>query len=470
MAIYRLPFENDGLWHNARNWDDPVKDKHGTFQAYAFDVAHPLGGVVRAARTGLVISAENVNGNTHVDPSVPLGGSLVRIRHLDKTVSLYAHFTFNSLLVTKDQYVLQGTKLGLSGNTGNSSGPHLHFDVRAFWNGSDNDMGPTIPVQFEDLNHSAWRPKSSEPYASNNTVWRQEGWKFCDKCHGLYFGDPITAGPVGGVCPKDGKSHHSNKSGNYILSAGAGANGQDNWCWCIKCQGLYFGGHPNSKCPAGGAHKEIGSSNYVIADAPNSPGQDNWRWCSKCQGLFFAGRPGSTCPADKGEHISAGSGNYTLVQMGPGEAEMNWRKCNKCQGLFLAEGITLGEKCPVGGSHDMANSFKYILLRDYNPATVPGQDNWRHCKKCDGLYFAGNAGSKCPKDRGAHLASDGNYTLQRNSLTPKAPGQAGWRWCKKCQGLFYAKQSGSKCPADNKEHSSIASGDYSLLCVECNDC
>ena len=64
MAIYRLPFGNDGLWQGADNWDDPSQDGHGTFQAYAFDIGHPPGGIVRAARGGRVISTENVNGNT----------------------------------------------------------------------------------------------------------------------------------------------------------------------------------------------------------------------------------------------------------------------------------------------------------------------------------------------------------------------------------------------------------------------
>jgi len=109
MAIYRLPFDNDGLWQGADNWDDPSNDGHSTFQAYAFDILHPIGGVVRAARGGRVISIENFSGNTNADSAVPPGGTLVRIRHMDDTVALYAHLTFQSIEVTAVQYVLQGT-------------------------------------------------------------------------------------------------------------------------------------------------------------------------------------------------------------------------------------------------------------------------------------------------------------------------------------------------------------------------
>lgn len=42
--------------------------------------------------------------------------------------------------------------------------------------------------------------------------------------------------------------------------------------------------------------------------------QDNWRWCSKCEGLFFGGNPThGKCPADGQPHTLQGSGNYRLV-------------------------------------------------------------------------------------------------------------------------------------------------------------
>src|SRR4051812_29122967 len=40
--------------------------------------------------------------------------------------------------------------------------------------------------------------------------------------------------------------------------------GQNNWRWCHKCQGLFFGGNPGSHCPAGGAHDKTGSGDYLL--------------------------------------------------------------------------------------------------------------------------------------------------------------------------------------------------------------
>ena len=40
---------------------------------------------------------------------------------------------------------------------------------------------------------------------------------------------------------------------------------QDNWRWCHKCQGLFFGGNATQgHCPAGGAHDHVGSGDYSL--------------------------------------------------------------------------------------------------------------------------------------------------------------------------------------------------------------
>ena len=138
--------------------------------------------------------------------------------------------------------------------------------------------------------------------------------------------------------------------------------GQDNWRWCNKCQGLFFGGNPGSKCPAGGAHSKTGSGNYdIVHNWAAAPGQGNWRWCHKCQGMFFAGNPGSHCPAG-GAHDQTGSGNYKLIFNAWGSSgQYNWRWCHKCQGLYFAGNP--GSHCPAGGGHDQAGSGDYSLMQ-----------------------------------------------------------------------------------------------------------
>jgi hypothetical protein len=144
---------------------------------------------------------------------------------------------------------------------------------------------------------------------------------------------------------------------------------QNDWRWCRKCQGLFFGGHPTAgSCPAGGSHDKSQSGNYhLLQNDPTYPCQDNWRWCRKCEGLFFAGSATSgVCPAGA-DHDPSASGNYMLIQNFPDfPGQNNWRWCHKCQGLFFAGNNSPGA-CPAGGGHDSQDSGDYYLSLDGPP-------------------------------------------------------------------------------------------------------
>ena len=57
-------------------------------------------------------------------------GYWVKIRHDDGTVSIYGHFSNTQPMVTKGQRVAAGQAIGKLGSTGNSTGPHVHFELR----------------------------------------------------------------------------------------------------------------------------------------------------------------------------------------------------------------------------------------------------------------------------------------------------------------------------------------------------
>ena len=54
-------------------------------------------------------------------------GYSVLIQHPDGRKTRYAHLS--KITVSNGEYVTQGERIGLSGNTGNSTGPHLHFEM-----------------------------------------------------------------------------------------------------------------------------------------------------------------------------------------------------------------------------------------------------------------------------------------------------------------------------------------------------
>nr|WP_090342953.1 M23 family metallopeptidase [Mycolicibacterium malmesburyense]CRL73628.1 metalloendopeptidase-like membrane protein [Mycolicibacterium malmesburyense] len=87
------------------------------------DIANSIGTPVLAASDGVVISAGPYAGY----------GNMVKVRHSDGTVTLYGHLS--SWSVEVGQRVWAGDQIAKMGNTGNSTGPHLHFEVHL--NGTD---------------------------------------------------------------------------------------------------------------------------------------------------------------------------------------------------------------------------------------------------------------------------------------------------------------------------------------------
>lgn len=87
----------------------------------AIDYAVSPGTPVMAAADGVVMSTADLTSSY---------GTNVVIRHANGTQTYYGHGTRGSICVKPGQIVKQGEKIMLSGSTGNSSGPHLHFEVR----------------------------------------------------------------------------------------------------------------------------------------------------------------------------------------------------------------------------------------------------------------------------------------------------------------------------------------------------
>jgi len=93
---------------------------------YAVDIAMPEGTPIVSARGGMVVKIENEQTGRGNNPA----GNFVRIMHDDGTMGVYLHLMKGSVAVREGQRVESGTRIARSGNTGNSTGPHLHFVVQ----------------------------------------------------------------------------------------------------------------------------------------------------------------------------------------------------------------------------------------------------------------------------------------------------------------------------------------------------
>jgi murein DD-endopeptidase MepM/ murein hydrolase activator NlpD len=179
-VYYTPPFGSDAGWTVTNgNWDDPVnghnKGNPNGLQAYAFDFVRDEnhdgvgegGQKVLAARGGTVYAfVESETGNSWGGGNPPgykgVGNFLV-IKHTDGTFGVYWHLSKDGVLVNLGDTVKRGDLVGLSGNTGNSSTAHIHFDVRTGWSlgyPADKKEYPSIKIHLMDYNHTCWRPKA----------------------------------------------------------------------------------------------------------------------------------------------------------------------------------------------------------------------------------------------------------------------------------------------------------------------
>lgn len=84
---------------------------------YGVDIANSIGTPILSAMDGVVIEAGPASGF----------GLWVRVQHGDGTVTIYGHV--NEILVGEGQRVAAGQQIATMGNRGQSTGPHLHFEV-----------------------------------------------------------------------------------------------------------------------------------------------------------------------------------------------------------------------------------------------------------------------------------------------------------------------------------------------------
>lgn len=155
--LYRLPLA-DGMAGRIGQGFGGRFSHNEIHSRYAIDIPLPPGTPIHAARGGVVMDSERWfhRAGTDLDRDGPRA-NYVRILHEDGTMAVYAHLDYGGVTVRDGQPVRSGQMIGRSGNTGYSTGPHLHFAVQV------NAGMQLQSIPFRMLDHAGRELRMEQP-------------------------------------------------------------------------------------------------------------------------------------------------------------------------------------------------------------------------------------------------------------------------------------------------------------------
>lgn len=158
--IYSLPFETGKTHLVFQGYNGKFSHQN----EFSLDLDLKLGENVLAAREGTVVDVVNTNTQSCPNISCAKYNNNILIMHSDGTFGVYAHLKYGGTVVKKGDVVEKGQLIGYSGNTGFSSGPHLHFAV--FINRIDGSR-TFIKTQFKTSKSEATLLEEGKNYTKN---------------------------------------------------------------------------------------------------------------------------------------------------------------------------------------------------------------------------------------------------------------------------------------------------------------
>lgn len=138
---YLLPFPSKKSYYCGQGYNG--RFSHSGLYCLDFDM--PVGSKVTAARGGVVVDVKENSNRGCKSSKCQQDGNYVLIYHEDGTFGNYVHLKYNGVSVEIGDKVEAGQLIGYSGNTGWSSGPHLHFEVFR----TEMNRRVSIPTKFK---------------------------------------------------------------------------------------------------------------------------------------------------------------------------------------------------------------------------------------------------------------------------------------------------------------------------------
>lgn len=161
--LYLFPYASGSSYRLIQTYGSSLS--HTGLEEYALDFYMDVGTPVHAARDGVVARIEESNDKGCWEKGCGAFANFVVVLHEDGTTGEYYHLQKNGALVDVGQRVTAGQKIALSGNTGHTALPHLHFAVykAASWGATQS-----IPVQFLSAGGVVNNPRRFERYEATS--------------------------------------------------------------------------------------------------------------------------------------------------------------------------------------------------------------------------------------------------------------------------------------------------------------
>lgn len=156
-VAYLPPLPPDGRFQISQAFNGEFSH-HDQQNRYAVDIMMPVGTPVHAARGGLVVEVEDDYFKSGTIKAYANKANSIRILHDDGSMAIYAHLQLEKAQVHPGLQVQAGELIAYSGNTGYSSGPHLHFVVQI----NQGMKLVAVPFEFADAGGGRQTPQQGQ--------------------------------------------------------------------------------------------------------------------------------------------------------------------------------------------------------------------------------------------------------------------------------------------------------------------
>lgn len=157
--VYAFPYEQGKRYRVVQGYGS--RFSHTGLEKFTVDFDMPVGTAVHAAREGVVARVVEEHDRGCWETGCGKYANFIVVMHDDGTTGEYYHLQQNGALVEVGDEVVAGQQIGLSGNTGHTALPHLHFAVYRATRGARSQ---SIPISFISADGIVFRPRRGHHY------------------------------------------------------------------------------------------------------------------------------------------------------------------------------------------------------------------------------------------------------------------------------------------------------------------